>query len=174
VSSLARPGGLGRSAAALAASGGLWGGFPPPLAVQPPGHLLRIPLGIQRQQPGEHVVAHGIGPAVAPGQLAAAGDGATGLQLPLEIEDVAGLPEEQLAAVDALLEVVGELGVFFDVDVVEAEATSRRYIASAVALQHRLIHLAVEPAQFRQLRVGLGGIVEAVASAGEAFVVLHP
>ena len=59
-------------------------------------HFLLVTLSIQRQQPGEHVIARGIGPAVAPGQLAAAGDGAVGLQLALEIEGVACLPEEQL------------------------------------------------------------------------------
>ena len=59
-------------------------------------HFLLVTLSIQRQQPGEHVIAHRIGPAVAPGQLAAAGDGAVGLQLALEIEGIACLPEEQL------------------------------------------------------------------------------
>ena len=64
--------------------------------MEPQRHFLPVTLSIQRQQPGEHVIARGIGPAVAPGQLAAAGDGAVGLQLALEIEGVACLPEEQL------------------------------------------------------------------------------
>ena len=80
--------------------------------MQPQRHLLRVALGIQRQQPGEPVIAHIIGPAVAPGQLVAAADSAVGLQLALEIEGVAGISEEQISAVDALLEIVGELGVF--------------------------------------------------------------
>jgi hypothetical protein len=54
--------------------------------VQPQRHLLRIPLCIQGQQPSQHVIPHGIGPAVAPGEFAAAGDGAVGLQLALEIK----------------------------------------------------------------------------------------
>ena len=90
--------------------------------MQPHRNLLRIPLGIQRKQPCKHVVADGIGPAIAPGEFAAAGDGAVGLQLALETEGIAGIPEEQLAAVDALLQFVGELGVFFEVEVIEAEA----------------------------------------------------
>ncbi|MFN9629449.1 MAG: hypothetical protein ACK59A_04355 [Cyanobacteriota bacterium] len=75
-----------------------------PLAVQPQIQLLLIPLRVQRQQPGENVVAHSIGTAVTPGQLAAAGDGPAGLELALEIKGVAGLPEEQQAAVVALLQ----------------------------------------------------------------------
>jgi len=90
--------------------------------VQPHRHLLGIPLSIQRQQPGEDVVADGIGPAVAPGEFAAAGDGAVGLQLALEIEGVACVPEEEVALIDALLQLVGELGDFFGVEVIEAEA----------------------------------------------------
>jgi hypothetical protein len=73
-------------------------------------HLLFIPLCIQRKEPGKHVVAHGIGPAVAPGQSTAGFDGAGGAELALDIEGFIGLPEEQIAAVDALLRVVGELG----------------------------------------------------------------
>ena len=72
--------------------------------MQPQRHLLLIPLGIQRKQPCEHVIPHGIGPAVAPGEFAAAGDGAVGLQLALEIEGIAGLSEDKLTAVDALLQ----------------------------------------------------------------------
>ena len=90
--------------------------------MQPQPHLLFIPLCIERQQPSQHVIPHGIGPAVAPGQFAAAADGAVGLQLALEIEGACGIPEEQLAAVDALLQLVGKLGVVFGVEIVEAEA----------------------------------------------------
>ena len=46
------------------------GGLFRPLAVQPQRLLLRIALSVQRQQPSEHVVADGIGPAVAPGEFA--------------------------------------------------------------------------------------------------------
>ena len=60
--------------------------FSPPLAVQPQRLLLRITLGVQGQQAGEHAIPHGIGPAVAPGEFAAAGDGAIRLQLALEIK----------------------------------------------------------------------------------------
>ena len=141
--------------------------------MQPQGHLLRVALGIQGQQPGQHVVAHGIGPAVAPGQLAAAGDGAVGLQLALKVEGIVGVPEEQFAAVDALLQRVGELGVVFGVEVVEPEAAGGGHITPAVGGQHRLIHLAVEAAQLQQAAAGFGGIVEAVVGAGEAFVVAH-
>jgi hypothetical protein len=79
-------------------------------------------LGIQRQQPSQHVIPHGIGPVVAPGQFAAAADGAVDLQLALEIEGACGIPEEQLAAVDVLLQLIGELGVFVGVEIVETEA----------------------------------------------------
>ena len=65
--------------------------------MQPQRHLLRIALGIQRQQPSVHIVADGIRPAVTPAEFAAAAAGAGGLQLALEIEGVAGVPEEQLA-----------------------------------------------------------------------------
>jgi hypothetical protein len=118
VSSFAHLTGLGRPPPPLApwcaAANGpaRLGGLLPPLAVQPQRHLLRIPLGIQRKQPCKHVVADGIGPAIAPGEFAAAGDGAVGLQLALETEGIAGIPEEQLAAVDVFLQVFGKLGVF--------------------------------------------------------------
>ncbi len=90
--------------------------------MQPQPQLLLIPLCIQRQQPCQSGVPHRIRPAVAPGKFAAAADGAVGLQLALEIEGACGIPEEQLAAVDALLQCVGELGVFFGAEIVEAEA----------------------------------------------------
>ena len=116
--SLARLAGLCRSAPPLApwraAANGpaRLGRLLPPVAVQAQRHLLLITLGIKRQQPGKQVVADDIRQAVAPGQLAAAGDGAVGLKLALEIEGIAAIPEEQLPAVDALLQVVVELGVF--------------------------------------------------------------
>ena len=40
------------------------------------------------------------------------------------------------------------------------------HIAPAVGVQHRLIHLAVEPAQLQEAAAGFGGIVEAVVGAG--------
>jgi hypothetical protein len=58
--------------------------------VQPQVQLLLVALGIQRQQAGENVVTHGIGQAVAPGQLAAAADGAAGQQLALDGELAVG------------------------------------------------------------------------------------
>ena len=170
--SLAPLTGLGRPPPPLAATRtSSWGRLLPALAMQPLGHLLGVALGVQRQEAGEHVVANGIGPAVAPGQLAAAGDGAIGLQLALEIEGVVGVPEEQLADVDALLQLIGKLGIFFRVEVIESEAAGGGHITPAVAGQHCLIHLAVEASQLQEAAAGFGWIVEAVISAGEAFVV---
>jgi hypothetical protein len=83
--------------------------------VQPQQHLLFVALCIESQQPSQHVIPHVIGPAGEPGQFAAAADRALGLQLALEIEGVAGIPEEQLAAIDVLFQLVGELGVVFGV-----------------------------------------------------------
>ena len=96
--------------------------------MQPQPHLLVVALGIQRQQPCQHVVAHGIGPAVTPGQPTAALYRAAGAELTLEVEGITCIPEEQLAAVlnatiDALLQVIGELGVVFGVEVIEADAS---------------------------------------------------
>jgi len=153
------------------------------LAVQPHRQLLLVPLGIQRQQPRQHVIAHGIGPAVAPGEFASAADGAGGLQLTLEIEGVPGIPEEQVSCVDALLQGFGELNVVFEVEVIEAEAAGGlvgvlgdrlgERIAPAVGLQHRLIQLLVQRPELQLAAAGFGGIVEAVVGAGEAFVVAH-
>ena len=170
--SLAPLTGLRWAAPALAAICSRSGcGLLPALAMQPLGHLLGVALGVQGQQAGEHVVAHGIGPAVAPGQLAAAGDGAVGLELALEVEGVIGIPKEQLAAVDALLQGIGELGVVFGVEVVEPEAAGGWHIAPAVGGQHHLIHLLVEPAQLQEAAAGFGWIVETVVGAGKSFVV---
>jgi hypothetical protein len=90
--------------------------------MQPLRHLLRVALRIQRQQAGEHVVVHGIGPALVPGEFAAAGDGAVGLELAQEVEGVACIAEEHVAFIDALLQIVGVLGVDLYIEVVEAEA----------------------------------------------------
>jgi hypothetical protein len=47
-----------------------------------------------------------------PGEFVADGDDVVGLKLTLEIEGIAGISEEQIAAIDALLQVFGELDVF--------------------------------------------------------------
>lgn len=57
----------------------------PPLPVQPHRLLLRIALGVERQKPGQHVVADGIGPAVAPGQPTAGFYAAVAAELGLEV-----------------------------------------------------------------------------------------
>ena len=133
--------------------------------------------GVKSKKSSKHLIAHGIGPAVAPGQLAAAGDGSTGLQLALEIESFARIPKEQFAAADPLLQLLRELDVVFKIEVIEAEAagavggTQVGQIAPVVGVQHRLIHLAVESAQLQEAAAGFGWIMEAVVGAGEAFAV---
>jgi hypothetical protein len=64
--------------------------------VQHLGHLFFVALGVKSQQPSEHVVADGIGPAVAPGKFLLALYGAVGAQRGLEGAGFIGLPEEQL------------------------------------------------------------------------------
>ena len=103
---------LGSVSLTWALFAGRLGRLLPGLAVQPHRHHLRIALSIQRQQPGQHVIPHGIGPAIVPGEFAADGDDVVGLKLTLEIEGIAGISEEQIAAIDALLQVFGELDVF--------------------------------------------------------------
>ena len=109
--------------------------------MQPLLYFFRIPLGVESKQPRKHVIPHGIGPAVTPAQLAAAGDGAVGLQLALEIEGVACIPEEQLTAVYALLQVFGELDVVFEIEVIEAEAAGGGNIAPTIRGPRNLRYL---------------------------------
>jgi hypothetical protein len=75
--------------------------------VQPQRFLLPITLGIEGEQAGEHIVPNVIRPAVAPGEFLFALDGAVGAHLGFEGAGFIGLPEEQLAAVDAVLEASG-------------------------------------------------------------------
>lgn len=106
----------------LLASGGSPYTHLPPFAVQPHRLLLRIALGIERQQPGQHVIADGIGPAVAPGELLAGLDGPVAAELGLEAAGLRGGGEEEIAAGDALLQIGRQQGVVLGVEVVEAEA----------------------------------------------------
>ena len=134
-------------------------------------HLLGVTLGVEGEQAGEHVVANVSRPAVAPGKFLLALHGAVGAHRGLEGAGNIGLPEEQFATVDAVLEVIRKLGVVFEIEVIEAEAAGGGHITPAVGCQHRLIHLAVKAAQFQKAAAGFGWIVEAVVGAGEAFVV---
>jgi hypothetical protein len=89
--------------------------------VQPLRLLLRIALGIEGQQSCQHVVADDIGPAVAPWEFFVGFDGAVAAELRLEVAGFCGGGEEEIAAGDALLQIGGQQGIIFDVEVVEAE-----------------------------------------------------
>jgi hypothetical protein len=57
----------------------------------------------------DNVVVDGIGPVIAPGELAVAGDGAAGLEVVLDNKGVVGIVDEEPAFVDAVPQFIGEL-----------------------------------------------------------------
>jgi hypothetical protein len=75
--------------------------------LQPHRLLLREALGIESEESCQHVIADGIGPAVAPGKSLAGFNGAVAAELGLEVAGFCGGGKEEIAAGDALLQIGG-------------------------------------------------------------------